>query len=40
MKELSIQWSISPYSVQIGENVDQNNSKYGHFSRSVTIKYF
>ena len=25
---------ISPYSVQIWENADQNNSRYGHFSRS------
>ena len=24
---------ISPYSVQMRENVDQNNSEYGHFSR-------
>ena len=27
-------WSISQYSVQIRENVDQNNSEYIHFSRS------
>ena len=26
---------ISPYSVQIQENADQNNSEYGHFSRSA-----
>ena len=26
--------SISPYSVQIRENADQNNSEYGQFSRS------
>ena len=26
---------LSPYSVQIRENADQNNSEYGHFSRSV-----
>ena len=26
--------SISPYLVQIRENTDQNNSQYGHFSRS------
>ena len=26
--------SISPYSVQMRENTDQNNSEYGHFSRS------
>ena len=27
-------WSISPYSVQMRENSDQNNSEYGRFSRS------
>ena len=27
--------SISPYSVRIQENTDQNNSEYGHFLRSV-----
>ena len=27
--------SMSPYSVRIRENTDQNNSEYGHFSRSV-----
>ena len=26
---------ISPYSVQMRENTDQNNSEYGHFSRSA-----
>ena len=26
--------SISPYSVQMQEYTDQNNSEYGHFSRS------
>ena len=26
--------SISPYSVQMRENKDQNNSEYGHFFRS------
>ena len=26
---------ISPYSVRMRENADQNNSKYRHFSRSV-----
>ena len=25
---------ISPYSVRMRENADQNNSEYGHFSRS------
>ena len=29
--------SISPFSVQMRENLDQNNSKYGHFSRSVDL---
>ena len=28
--------SISPYSVQMLENADQNNSEYKHFSRSAT----
>ena len=27
-------WSISPYSVRMWENTDQENSEYGHFSRS------
>ena len=27
--------SISPYSVQMRENADHNNSKYGHFSHSM-----
>ena len=27
--------SISPYSVRMQENADQNNFEYGHFSRSV-----
>ena len=27
--------SISPYSVQMRENKDQNNSEYGHFKRSI-----
>ena len=26
---------ISPYSVRMQENADQNNSEYGHFLRSV-----
>ena len=30
---------ISPYSVQMRENTDQNNSEYGHFSRSVEVLY-
>ena len=28
--------SISLYSAQMPENMDQNNSEYGNFSRSVT----
>ena len=32
--------SISPYSVPMRENADQNNSEYGHFSRSVFINIF
>ena len=31
---------IFPYSVQMRKNVDQNNSEYGHFSRSVFFKSF
>ena len=26
---------ISPYSIRMREDADQNNSEYGHFSRSV-----
>ena len=29
---------ISPYSVQMQENADQNNFEYGHFSRSESLK--
>ena len=29
--------SISPYSVQMEENEDQNNSEYRHFLRSVSV---
>ena len=33
-------WSYSGlYSVQMRENTDQNNSKYGHFSRSESLHY-
>ena len=28
--------SVSPYSIRMLENTDQNNSEYGHFSRSVS----
>ena len=30
--------SIFPYSVQMRENADQNNSEYGHFLRSLRLK--
>ena len=30
--------SNSPYSVQMRENTDQNNSEYGHIPRSVCVK--
>ena len=30
-------WSISSYSVRIRKNADQNNSEYGHFSRSDNL---
>ena len=29
--------SISPYSVRMGENTDQNNSEYGHFLHSGNL---
>ena len=32
--------SISPYSVRMRENTDQNNSEYGHFLRSVYLTCF
>ena len=32
--------NISPYSVQIRENADQNNSKYVHFLRRTNDWYF
>ena len=28
---------ISPYSVRMQENADQNNSEYGQFSRSINL---
>ena len=28
-------WIISPYSVRMGENKEQKNSDYGHFSHCV-----
>ena len=33
----SISHSISLYSIKIRENMDQNKSKYGHFSRSAKV---
>ena len=30
---------ISPYSIRMRENADQNNSEYGHFLRSVLPSY-
>ena len=30
---------ISPYSVRMRENGEQNNSEYGHFLRSVTFTF-
>ena len=35
MKSVRI-WS---YSIRMWENADQNNSEYGHFSRSVSYEY-
>ena len=29
--------SISPYSVQMQENTDQNNFEYGHFPRNEQV---
>ena len=34
VKSVRIQSYSGPYSVQMRENTDQNNSEYGHFSRS------
>ena len=31
---------ISPYSVQMWENMDQNNSEYEHLSHNVSIAMF
>ena len=36
---LVILLSISPYSVRMRENADQDNSEYGHFLRSVTPSF-
>ena len=37
---LNPEWSISLYSFQIRENAGQDNSEYGHFSRSESLKGF
>ena len=29
---------LSPYLVQMRENTEQNNSEYGHFLRSVSLR--
>ena len=31
---------ISPHSVRMQENADQNNPEYGHFLRSTTYRLF
>ena len=31
---------ISPYSVRMQENTDQNNSEYGHFSGNVSRELY
>ena len=33
-------YSYSPYSVRMLKNMDQNNSKYGHYLRSVSEGFF
>ena len=35
VKSVRIRSYFGPYSVQMRENTDQNNSKYGHFLRSA-----
>ena len=35
----SIQSFSNPYSVRMQENMDQKNSKYGHFGRFTSKKY-
>ena len=34
VKSVRIRSDSSPYSVRMRENMDQNNSEYGHFSHS------
>ena len=38
VKSVRIRSYGGPYSVRMRENTDQNNSKYGHFSRKVGVK--
>ena len=35
VKSVCIRIDSGPYSVKMRENADQNNSEYGHFSRSA-----
>ena len=35
LERIKFRFSTSPYSVRMWENADQNNSKSGHFLRSV-----
>ena len=36
--EYGVERSISPYSVRMRENLDQNNSEQGHFSHSAGFR--
>ena len=38
IKTVSIRSYSGPYSVRMRENTDQNDSEYGHFSRSEQIR--
>ena len=42
MKSVRIRSISDPYSVRMWENMDQENSEYGHFSHSASIfkKYY
>ena len=40
IKSIRIRSYSDPYSVQIQEDADQNNSEYGHFSRSDISQSF
>ena len=40
VKDFRIRSYSGPYSVQMRENTDQNNSECGHASRSGTLVYF